>query len=155
MSGDIGLLAMLNVLSIALGVAVYLAIQIANENANRAFAASVDLVAGRAHLEIRGSVPETLWPEIEKQEGVEAVTGVVEGLATLPEHPGEYLRILGVDPFSSEPFLTFQLSAADSRLDLERWLGSGRRYRSRAEHGEKAGGEAGRHFACAREYADS
>lgn len=125
---DVGrhrLLALLNVLSIALGVAVYLAIQIANENANRAFAASVDLVAGKAHLEIRGDVPETLWPEVEKQAGVEAVTGMVEGLVTLPEHPGEYLRILGVDPFSSTPFLTFPLSPADSRLDLERWLNSG------------------------------
>ncbi len=104
---------------------MYLAIQIANENANRAFSASVDLVAGRAHLEIRGNVPETLWPELEKQAGVEAVTGIVEGLATLPDHPGEYLRILGVDPFSSDPFLTFALSPGDARLDLEGWLSAG------------------------------
>ncbi|MGV3532483.1 MAG: ABC transporter permease, partial [Chthoniobacteraceae bacterium] len=118
------LLAVLNVLSIALGVAVYLAIQIANENANRAFAASVDLVAGRAHLEIRGAVPETLWPTIRALPEVEAVTGVVEGIATLPDHPGEYVRILGVDPFSNEPFLTFPMSPGDTRLDLEAWLRS-------------------------------
>src|SRR5438477_12160754 len=46
------LLGLLNVLSVALGVAVYLAMQIANQSANRAFAASVDLVAGKAELEI-------------------------------------------------------------------------------------------------------
>src|SRR5258707_1309300 len=61
------LLALANVLGIALGIAVYLAIRIANESANRAFEDSVDLVAGRAHLEIRGDVDETLWPEIARQ----------------------------------------------------------------------------------------
>jgi putative ABC transport system permease protein len=40
------LLGLLNILSVALGVAVYLATQIANHSANRAFAATVDLVAG-------------------------------------------------------------------------------------------------------------
>src|SRR5688572_2539982 len=58
------LLALANVLGIALGIAVYLAIRIANESANRSFASSVDLVAGRAHLEIRGDVDERIWPEV-------------------------------------------------------------------------------------------
>ena len=144
---DVGrhrLLALLNVLSIALGVAVYLAIQIANENANRAFAASVDLVAGKAHLEIRGDVPETLWPEVEKQDGVEAVTGMVEGLVTLPEHPGEYLRILGVDPFSSSalPDLSAEPSGLAPRFGTLAELR--RRDCSRATRGAAARGEGGR-----------
>ena len=46
------LLASLNVLTVALGVALYLAIQLANLSANRAFEASVDVVAGRAQLEV-------------------------------------------------------------------------------------------------------
>ena len=46
------LLGLLNILSVALGVAVYLATQIANHSANRAFAATVDLVAGKAELQI-------------------------------------------------------------------------------------------------------
>ena len=41
------LLAGLNILSVALGVSVYLAIQIANHSANQSFAASIDLVAGQ------------------------------------------------------------------------------------------------------------
>ena len=47
------LLAGLNILSVALGVSVYLAIQIANHSANQSFAASIDLVAGKANLEVR------------------------------------------------------------------------------------------------------
>ena len=47
------LLAGLNILSVALGVSVYLAIQIANHSANQSFSASIDLVAGKANLEAR------------------------------------------------------------------------------------------------------
>src|SRR5262245_58867539 len=82
------LLAALNVLSVALGIAVYLAIQIANHSANRSFAAGVDLVAGKTHLEVRGDVDESLWPLLAKQPGVKAVTGIVEGVVTFPEWPG-------------------------------------------------------------------
>jgi putative ABC transport system permease protein len=53
---------------------------------------------------------------------VSAATGIVEGVATLPEHPGEYLRILGVDAFTSPRFLTFQLSEQPKEFDFEQWL---------------------------------
>ncbi len=117
------LLALLNVLSVALGIAVYLAIQIANHSANRSFAAGIDLVAGKAHLEIRGDVDETLWPVLTKQPGVRAVTGLVEGTVTLPDFPGEYLRVLGVDLFTGEPFRTFDIGAKGGRPALESWMG--------------------------------
>ena len=117
------LLALLNVLSVALGIAVYLAIQIANHSANRSFAAGIDLVAGKAHLEIRGDVDETLWPVLAKQPGVRAVTGLVEGTVTLPDFPGEYLRVLGVDLFTGEPFRTFGIGENGGRPALESWMG--------------------------------
>jgi putative ABC transport system permease protein len=116
------LLAVCNVLSIALGIAVYLAIQIANASATRAFARSVDLVAGRAHLEIRGDIDETLWPEIEHQPGVEAVTGVVDALATLPGKPGEYLRLSGIDIITAERFRVFEMTGGSASYDAARWL---------------------------------
>lgn len=118
-------LALLNVLSVGLGIAVYLAIQIANHSANRSFAAGVDLVAGKSHLEVRGDMDETLWPLVARQPGVRAVTGLVESAVTLPDFPGEYLRVLGIDIFSSEPFRTFQLSDPGQRLPLDAWLGAG------------------------------
>lgn len=117
------LLALLNVLSVGLGIAVYLAIQIANHSANRSFAAGIDLVAGKTHLEVRGDVDETLWPVLARQPGVKAVTGIVEGVVTLPDWPGDYLRILGVDLFSGESFRTFEIGVRGKNLSLERWMG--------------------------------
>ncbi len=117
------LLALLNIFSVALGIAVYLAIQIANHSANQSFAAGIDLVAGKTHLEIRGDVDETLWPTVAKQPGIRAVTGLVEGTVTLPDFPGEYLRVLGVDLFTGESFRTFDIGANGERPALESWMG--------------------------------
>lgn len=118
------MLALFNVLSIALGIAVYLAIRIANESATRAFTGAVDLVAGKAHLEIRGDVDETLWPQVQRAPGVAAVTGVIEAVAALPDWPGEYLRLTGVDVISGTPFRTFELRADAGRFDIGRWMGT-------------------------------
>jgi putative ABC transport system permease protein len=119
------LLAALNVLSVALGVAVYLAIQIANHSAHRSFAAGIDLVAGKAHLEVRGDVDETLWPLLAQQPGVKAVTGLVEGKITFPDWPGEYLQVLGVDLFSGQAFRTFDVDQQGSSPPLEHWMQEG------------------------------
>lgn len=118
------LLAVLNVLSVALGVAVYLAIQIANHSAHRSFAAGIDLVAGKAHLEVRGDVDETLWPVLARQPGVKAITGLVEGKITFPDWPGEYLQVLGVDLFSGQAFRTFDVNQpGGTSPPLEHWMG--------------------------------
>ena len=140
------LLALLNVLSVALGIAVYLAIQIANRSANQSFAAGIDLVAGKSHLEVRGDVDETLWPRVEKQPGVRAVTGLVEGVVTLPDFPGEYLRVLGIDIFTSEPFRTFQMSEGGQRLALEPWLGTGDGLALTADFARRIGVKVGDHL---------
>jgi putative ABC transport system permease protein len=113
----------LNIVSIALGVAVFLAIQIANRSATASFRAGIDLVAGRANLEVRGTFDETLFPRIAALPGVRAATPLVQGLVTLPAHPGEYLRVIGLDPFSGDELRTFELLGADrARVDLETWL---------------------------------
>ncbi len=77
------LLALLNICSVALGVAVYLAIQIANHSANRAFSATIDVVAGKADLVITGSVaglPETVFPVVAAHPGISAATPLVRGI---------------------------------------------------------------------------
>ena len=120
----------MNILSVALGVSVYLAIQIANHSANESFATSIDLVAGKANLEVRspgGSFDETLLPKLTGVKGVKAVTPLVEGYATLPAYPGEYLQILGVDVFTNLPFATFAVGGQKPedavKLNLDAWLG--------------------------------
>ena len=120
------LIALLNILSIALGVAVYLAIQIANHSAFRAFRAGVDVVAGKSHLEVRaadGRLDEMLFPVIRSAPGVRAATPVCEGFVTLPDRPGDYLHVLGVDPFTNSEFQTASLIAdSGGRFDPMSWF---------------------------------
>ncbi|CAN5503552.1 FtsX-like permease family protein [soil metagenome] len=120
------LLAALNVATVALGVALYLAIQIANHSANRAFAASVDVVAGKAQLEVRapaGNLPDEVFPKVARQPGVAAATPIVRGIVRLPDFPGEYLDLLGIDILTNGPFRTFELTDFQTgTFDLSRWL---------------------------------
>lgn len=117
------LLAVLSVASVALGVCVFLAIMIANHSANRSFRAGVELLAGKANLEVRGPLDENLFPALANISGVSAATPVVQGILTLPDHPGEYVRLLGVDPFTNPPFETFRMVRPDGApVDIEAWL---------------------------------
>lgn len=121
------LLGLLNILSVALGVSVYLATQIANQSARRAFAASVDLVAGKAELEITAPtqrLAETVLPQVTTVPGVAAATPIVEGFVSLPDFRGDYLEILGIDVFTNAPFRTFDPSNFEAGgFDVQRWLG--------------------------------
>ena len=120
------LLASLNVATVALGVALYVAIQIANYSANRAFEASVDLVAGRAQLEVRapaGNLDDKFFPIVARQPGIAAATPFVQGIVVLPDYPGEYLDLLGIDVLTNEPFRTFNLTDFEKdQFDLQQWL---------------------------------
>jgi putative ABC transport system permease protein len=121
------LLGLLNILSVALGVAVFLATQIANQSANRAFAASVDLLAGKAELEITSpsrQLPETILPRVTAAAEIAGATPLVHGFLPLRDFPGDYLEILGIDIFTNAPFRTFDPANFDaSSFDIERWLG--------------------------------
>ena len=121
------LLAAVNVLSVALGAAVFLAVQIVNQSATRAFEAGIDVVAGRAHLEARGAIPVQLWPRLKNAPGCTAATPVVEGMLALPDYDREYLHLLGVDPLTNRPFQNFKLQPApDREFDAESWFGDPR-----------------------------
>ncbi|MEP6975181.1 MAG: FtsX-like permease family protein [Spartobacteria bacterium] len=124
--GQHPLLATLNVATVALGVSLYLAIQIANHSANRAFEASVDVVAGKAQLEVRapaGTLRNEIFPRVARHPGVSAATPIVRGVVTLPAFPGEYLDLLGIDLLTNQPFSTFELTDfQDQKFDLQQWL---------------------------------
>ena len=98
----------------------------ANVSANRAFEASVDVVAGRAQLEIAapvGNLPEELLPRIAEQPGISAATPIIEGFVSLPQFPGEYLDVLGIDIFTNAPFRTFEVTDFDAaQFNLQQWL---------------------------------
>ena len=114
----------LNVLGIALGTTVFLAVQIANRGAIASFEAAAELTTGRAHLEIRGDLEDSLLPTVAAFPGVKFATPILEGVVTFPDAPGEYLRILGVDPFTGSEIFPFQLDTAggSATLDFEKWL---------------------------------
>jgi putative ABC transport system permease protein len=140
-------IACLDVVSVAIGVGVYVAIQSANVSATRAFQSGLDLTTGRSHLEVRGqgiAVPEDRFPEIRRFPGIEAATPIVEGYLTLPDLPGSYLHVIGVDPFSSTPFASLGGQIHDvPGFDLEAWLGRPGRIllheRFAEDHGVKSG----------------
>lgn len=119
-------MALLNILGLAIGIAVYLAIRIVNHSATQSFQAGIDLVAGRSDLEITapGGVDETLLQKLSGFPGIRAASPIVEGYATLPGTPGEYLRVIGVDPFTAGPFFEAVEGGASSAWQgsTEAWL---------------------------------
>ncbi len=120
-------LGLINILSIALGVSTYLAVQIANRSATAAFRAGIDVVAGRANVEVRGTLDDGLFPKLQKLPGITAATPLVERIVTLPDWPGEYLHIFGVDPFTNSTFENFKISKAEGdKFDPEAWFSNPR-----------------------------
>jgi len=123
--------AMLSILSIALGVAVFLAITIANRGAVESFHRAFAMITGNADLEIRGHVPETILPEVNNITGVKAATPLVEAMVTLPDYPGESLHLVGLDPFTAAGLLSLtpffgshaQTTKGEEGGDLVEWLG--------------------------------
>ncbi len=97
----------LMVLGVALGVAVVIAIDIANAAARRGFEKSTEAVAGRATHEVRGGpsgLPEDLLARVRLEAGVRRSAPVVEGIVLALDLDRQPLRLLGVDPLSEPPF---------------------------------------------------
>lgn len=100
----------LAILGVALGVAVVVAIDLANASAQRAFTLSSEAVAGRATDEIVGGptgLDDTLYLRLRTELGLRDIAPVVEGYATVPAYPGLSLHILGIDPLAETQFRPF------------------------------------------------
>jgi len=107
----------LNCLGIGLGVGLFVAVVSANESVLQSFRASVDLVAGRAQLQVVSGagvrlVEAEVLPVVWGEPAIAHSTPVLEQVVLLVDFPGEYLRIVGVDLFSSVPFRTWQIRPA-------------------------------------------
>src|SRR4051812_29511756 len=89
--------ALLTLAGVALGVAVYLAIRLANASALASFSSTVDAVAGRANLQVTGGTggfDERLFLRLRGVPGVEAAAPVVQIAAPAPGLGGETLIVL-------------------------------------------------------------
>jgi putative ABC transport system permease protein len=97
----------LMVLGVALGVAVVIAIDLANTSARRGFARSTEAVTGRATHQVIGGpsgVPQEVYRRIRVEAGVRRSTPVVEGYAVALDLDRQPLHVLGLDALSDAPF---------------------------------------------------
>ena len=108
--------SMLFVLGVALGVAVVVAIDIANASASRAFALSSESVVGRATHQIVGGpngFASGLYAQIRLELGIKGSAPVVSEFARIAGSE-QALRLLGVDPLVEAPFRPYLSGENDS-----------------------------------------
>jgi putative ABC transport system permease protein len=95
----------LSVLGVALGVAVVVSIDLANESAERAFGLGMEAVSGRAtHQIVAGErgIDESVYVALRVELGLQEVAPVVTGSLSVAGQ-GLLLRVLGIDPFAESP----------------------------------------------------
>ncbi len=114
-------IVLLMVLSVALGVAVVVSVDLANESATRAFRLSTDAVVGKATHQIvggRNGIDESVYRDLRVRQGWRASAPIVEGYARVTARgasrpaASETEHILGVDLFAEPPFRTYLTSAS-------------------------------------------
>ncbi|MBI5878535.1 MAG: FtsX-like permease family protein [Chloroflexi bacterium] len=96
--------------SVALGVAVVVAIDLANDSAARAFHLSTEAVIGRATHVIQGGpggIDDDVYRRLRVDGGYRLSAPVVEGYAGVEEMGGQTVRVLGVDPLAEAPFRSY------------------------------------------------
>jgi len=90
----------ITVLGVALGVAVVLAIRLANGGVLDSFRTSLDHVAGKSRLEVSAGelgFDETLFSRIARAPGVARAVPLIQELTPVDGFPREVLLVLGVD----------------------------------------------------------
>ena len=105
-------------LGIALGVAVFVAVRVTNVSTLRAFARTVDAIAGRAGLEIVGRgapLDEALLPLARRAPGVASVAPLVLADVLVQEARGATMLVAGIDVVADREVrdYTFRWTAGD------------------------------------------
>ena len=105
---------LVTVAGLTLGVAVVVAIRLANSASVRGFETALEIVAGRTSLEITGAgvgVPEAQLAGMGWLREYGRVSPVIDRTARLetPDGAGHRLRVLGVDVLRDRPFREYRL----------------------------------------------
>ena len=119
----------LALLGICIGVAVMVAVDLANESSRRAFLLSMDAINGEAsHQIIAGpaGVDETVYTKLRVEHGIRSIAPVVSGYI---RYKDTTLRVLGVDLFAEREFRNYSLSGRNENSVVD----------SRAAGGSAAG----------------
>lgn len=105
------------VAGVAIGVAMIVAIDLANGSAQRAFALGTETVTGRATHQILGGpsgLDETIYTRLRRDLGYRDSAPVVEAYVVVSELDGQPVRLLGVDPFAEAPFRSYLGQAGEA-----------------------------------------
>ena len=100
----------LAVTGIALGVAVYVGVDLANDSARRAFELSETLVLGRTTHQLvglDGSLSNAIYRDLRVEHGPVVGAPIVEGQVRLAASPNRRFTLLGVDPLEESGFRGF------------------------------------------------
>lgn len=107
--------SVLFILGVALGVAVVIAIDLANGSATRAFELSTESVTGRATHQVVGGpagLPTETFRQLRIDLGLERLAPAIEGYVRVRELGDQPLRMFGVDPFLEAPFRDYLSTSA-------------------------------------------
>ncbi len=113
-------LTLLMILSVALGVAAVVSVDLANASATRAFKLSTDAVAGKATHQILGGssgIDERVYRDLHVAQGNRLSAPIVEGYASAKELGNQTMHLLGVDLFAEPPFRTYLTANTQVSLD--------------------------------------
>jgi putative ABC transport system permease protein len=97
----------LALLGISVGVAVIVAVDLANASARKAFLLSMDTITGEATHQIIGGprgVTEDIYTRLRVNHGTRAIAPIIDGAATIDDVT---MSILGVDLFAEREIRTF------------------------------------------------
>ena len=109
---------------VALGVAVVVGVDLANDSARRAFELSSALVTGRATHQLTGvdgTLPEDVYARLRRETPIHRAAPVIEAPVRIRHLPDRSLTLLGVDPFSELPVRN-EVTHRTDRIDLVRLL---------------------------------
>ncbi|MFU8773365.1 MAG: FtsX-like permease family protein, partial [Anaerolineales bacterium] len=113
--------SLLMIVGITLGVAVVVAIDIANASAKRAFDLSTEAITGRATHQITSStfgIDETIFIRLRLTGLVDKAAPVITEYVTSPQLGNRPLQLLGVDPFSEAPFRNYLNTSTGNTTSL-------------------------------------
>lgn len=117
--------ATLTVLGIAIGVAAFVAIQLANHSILASFRRTINAVAGRSALVVTAGdsgFDETLLLKVRAVEGVKYAAPLIMSIAPVEGHQREVLLVLGVDLLAEKAFREYRPTGAKETLDLKTLL---------------------------------
>jgi putative ABC transport system permease protein len=106
----------LSIIGIALGVSVFVSVQLAIHTAIESFNITVDHVSGKTNLQVTSfgrGFSEEVYVKVKKVPGIKAATPIIQYVSKIDEPIGEPLYLLGIDVFSDQPFREYQFYASD------------------------------------------